>query len=602
MIAFSRPLKSKSPCSICTRRKVKCDRLIPCSNCVKRGQEKECKSSAKHHSGSEDYAKQCLGLWQGYDYWVLNLGLFKMALPELTSWTDVRADIDETQFWKDYLNMDVSFKLLDYSMEKLGGLYFGTVGDIGELYVQLEGYWARRESSQETQNADYYLWDALLWAIFTMSIYYMPKEMLTDLLDASPVSQWFHEREDQYWSEELKFNLFNGFLKATIQQLKCADFLAHPDIRVIQVYLILSTTSFVQLKRTFSNSVLTHCLHLAKLLQLDQFKALVTDTAEVRLAKMASERIWYRLCTHDYWQSGPNKPLSIHEENSSLLNHAAFLMDRPNVDVYQSEDTFETLVWKIVSLERDLERYSSTSSKPPLKTLDAVKRQIEIFNRKITSVNDTESVNSKLEKFTGKYLLNVVAWKLNSLMFIYFDASSGLSKTVQYTRLLIGQLLNNIKSQRGFFNKNPIFLIQMARIGAFHCFCHIFQSSAENEQVITDIIELFTNLQLESNPVIMSALRVMKRLREMNAIWRGVQVIDDGDTLNHPIIRILKNDVNLITNIYNKAQRSNRFSLESLLASDNDEETDSREFLKIVHDFQNRHDLLKIISFHSTNF
>lgn len=602
MISRTAPVKSERPCSICTKRKVKCDRLVPCSNCVKRGQEEECtnlhNSRVKASRIAADCNPELLKLWQEYDHWIITMGVFKHEKLETSQIVDLRTDSDEVDYWMEYLTMEISFKVLDYSMEKLGGLYFGCIGDIGELYLKLEEYWSRKNSLETTNTNDDHYWSAVIWSVFAMALYYMELDEISSILPAKPVYQWFHEEKDDSWTEDLQFDLYKGFLKVAIHQLKNADFMAHPDVRAVQIYLILSNTSFPQLRKSLSNSLLHHCLHVSKFLQIDNFRPLVNDSTSLRLTKLISEKLWYRLCVCDYLQSGPNKPISLHQENSSLLIHAAYLEDRPNVDVYQSEDTYELLFWKITSLDRDLSQYDVKNAKPPLKTLDAVQRQLEIFSHKSDNLEELESTNSRLEKFLVVMLINATYWKLNKLTLIHYNFSNGFPKVAHYTKLLIALVLKNIKEGNASFNKYPFVLATIAHIAGFHSYYYIFNKSAENEQLTIDLVELLNNLSTMLNPSLQTATLIIQRLKKLRALWQSVQVIDDDNSLKHPVIRVLLNDIEILS------QQCRRIpvviaNFGPVLPIDlsKEDKTDNAQFRQIVNDFEQQFDILRILNY-----
>ncbi|SCV04267.1 LANO_0G09164g1_1 [Lachancea nothofagi CBS 11611] len=600
MIPRSRAVKSRSPCTVCVKRKVKCDREVPCSNCSKRGQQEKCIASNRvklDKVGAEplEYKQEYLKLWHEYRYWVFDWGLLQNASrPSVRQQSDWKTQIERADYWSNKLNMDMSFKLLDYSVEKLGGLYFGVLGDVGELYMELETYWARIRGDRAEYGPESYFWNAILWSVLTLTVHYIPLSVLEAIMFETQFSEFPTEVEPRF-TEQLRDELVSEFINVTIQMLKRANFLECPNIRTIQTYLILASTPFPILEPALANSLLTHCLHLAKYWQIDQFRPLVADTPDLRLTKLACEKIWYRLCVHDYNQSGRNKPLSIHESNNSLLNHAAFLMDKPNVDVYQSEEMFETLLWKVTSLDRDLERYFTSQTKPPLKTLDAVQRQIDIFLHKIGNLDSKSSSSIRCEKFVVSFLLNVVNWKLSNLTYTYYDQDSGAAKITQLSTLLIAQVLNNIKSQMDYLNRLPIVLVSLVKILGFHSLCFIFDKSAINEQLALDISEIFQSKDLKYSGLLRAAAGLSERLRELRKLWKTVRIIDDGQTLNHPVFRILQDD---ISRFQEDSRRLNRVFLKSddiAFESQEEEEAQSYEFMQIVRQFESAFSLQKIL-------
>lgn len=621
MIHRSEIKKSKHPCPVCTRRKVKCDRLVPCSNCIKRGLEKECVHSeskslgSSRSSTSEPKLSSVLLFWQRYEYWIIDIGLSKSKRIDLSSdQMGMKDNLDGCDYWMDYLTREQSFYLLDYSMERLGALYFGCVSDVGELYFMLEEYWKRRDMEVEDNYIrelcpDDYYWNAILWAIFTLTIYFMPLEKIASVFPLGPTPQLLKRNIEHpndtdtntLWSETLQKALFKRFSQCSITQLYAADFIANPDVRLVQVYLILSNTMSPQEDVYLSDGLLMQCFHLAKVFHVNDFKPLIDDTTALRLTKLTCEKLWYRLCICDYLQAGPNKPIDFHTELPSLLQHAAYLEDLPNVDVHQSEDNFEVLYWKIISLDRDLDQYLLKETKPPLKTLDAVERQIEIFNSKISSSEENESLNSDFEKFLAAYLLRTISWKLYKMYFIYYSTSNALAKTLTYAKCLITLLVKNIKKQKNvIFNKHPIILRSFARVSSFYAFYGMFSKSAEIQNLNLDIAELLSNLSMVFDSELISLKYLLTRFNSLKVIWANVRLIDTEDSFRHPVIRILQNDIDEISQHYEKRPSLIKgmgvlISRKRKLDDNEDNEKQSSSLNSIVSEFESQYSIDRIV-------
>lgn len=523
----------------------------------------------------------------------------------------IKEDLQECDYWMDYLTRDQSFYLLDYSMERLGALYFGCVSDVGELYFMLEEYWKRRDMEVEHNSIgefcpDEYYWNAILWAIFTLAIYYIPLERISEVFPTPQLLKRNIERPndtdtDSLWSEELHLALFKSFSQCTITQLYAADFIANPDIRLVQVYLILSNTIFPQENVCLSDGLLMQCFHLAKLFHANDFKPLLDDTTALRLTKLTCEKLWYRLCICDYLQAGPNKPIDFHTELSSLLQHAAYLEDLPNVDIYQSEDNFEVLSWKILSLDRDLDQYLLKGTKPPLKTLDAVERQIEIFNAKLSSTEENGSLNSDFERFLAAFLLRTISWKLYKMYFIYYNTSNALAKTLIYAKSLITLLVKNIKKQQNIiFNKNPIILRSLARISTFYAFYATFSQSVEIENLNLDIAELLSNLSKIFDLELISVKYLLDRFNSLKLIWANVRLIDTEDSFRHPVIRILQNDIDKVSQRFDKRPSLIKgmgvlISKKRKLEANEENEKHGRGLNSIVSEFELQYPIERIV-------
>ncbi|QLG72440.1 hypothetical protein HG535_0D01480 [Zygotorulaspora mrakii] len=555
--------RSAHPCPICAKRKVKCDRLIPCTNCVKRGQEKECiEANRKSELETNSYLSftKILQLWQKYEYWIMDIGLLKTDNTKVAdNFVDVSDDLQECKYWMTFLKRDQSFKLLDYSMERLGALYFGCFSDIGELYLLLEEYWQRRDmESGNTEDpplfsSDDYYSDTLLWSLFTLTVYYMPLKELRKViplpLNHQPLSKSIREENDeQKWTEDVKIDIIGAFTECTVSQLYCAKFLSTADVRLVQIYLILANTSFPWTNICLANSMRIICFQISKAFHLNDFKLSMSDSTLLRLTKLNCEKLWYRLCICDYLHSNPNSNICFHTELSSLLQHAAYLEDLPNVDVYQSEQNFEVFFWKIVSLDRDLDQYLTKDIKPPLKTLDAIQRQIEIFNEKHSMEQESNILKSDFEKFLITYLLRMISWKLYKIYFIYHDAANSFDKSIHYAKSLISLIVRNIRqSKKIIFNSHYMVLQSVVRISSFYAFYSLFKQSDAVEELNLDISELISNLPSVFKSKLVNLQYLLSRFSYLRTIWTTVQLKDTSDYLKHPVIEILQNDVDSVS-------------------------------------------------------
>lgn len=543
--------KSKHPCVVCAKRKVKCDRLIPCTYCVKRGFEQECVkvSDEEKTNFNSNSSSPILRFWQSYEYWITDIGLFKSFRDSESEYVDLKRDLDTYQYLCEFLTRDQSFQLLDYSMEKLGPLYFGFLSDISDLYLLLEEYWQNREEVGEKNlvfTVDEHYSNALLWSVFSLAVYYIPSEKLRTIFPRKPSLPAFagDGTVAGSWTEKSQLILCQCFTDYTINQLHDAGLLAHPDLRLIQIYLILFATGQPQTSIPLGNSLLLLCFNAAKINRVDDFRPLIGDSTVLRLTKITCEKLWYSLCSCDYLQSGPGKPSVFHTQISSLLQHAAYLEDLPNTDVYQSEESFEVLYWKILSLDRDLDQYLNKETKPPLKTLDAVQRQTEIFSRKIVSSEDSPSLNSDFSKFLVSFLLNTISWKLQKMYFIYFEITNGLTKSIHIAKSLIALVVKNIKTRKNtIFNKHPIVMWSLSRIATFYAFYEMVSGSEEIQSLNFDIREVLQNLPAVLEPHLSCLSYLLARFQSLKELWENVEPKSTSEMLRHPVMTILENDV-----------------------------------------------------------
>ena len=558
---FQRPLPTKSnrPCEVCSKRKVKCDRLVPCGHCRKRGTESECVQSAisankGNHESEKRYLSGLLRFWQSYEYWIPNIGLFKSQKlkyenNEVLDYLNV-----EAQFWESSITETGSYKLLNYTIENLGTLYFGCIGDVTELYKILEQYWDIKEDQSSKlpfSDSDKCYSRALLWSIFTMGVYYCPKELLDGIISIDKVRDF--TKKQTLTEEQIRCKIYEGFITTTIDSLYRCNFMAQPDIRFIQTYIILSTTLYSFQFPIQANMILTNAMYVTKLLSATVISASNSEDIIGSIANESLNRLWYRICACDYIQEGPNKSIDFNRELGSLLKHAAYLEDLPSTDVYKEEDNYEILFWKLLSLDRDIDQYLNNGLKPPPKTLDAVQREVDIYTQKVSNLEeDQKSINSKFEKFLGHFILYTVSWKIQKLQIIFYDNKVSLNKLIRITKNIIKLLVKNFEHGHDTFNKHPLVIYYLSRVATFTNFYHIFENSVEIHEIVLDINELIVNLP----PIFGNHLENLKyiifRFTLLRKEFGKTDVVDTGGEFQHPVFKVLQNDVATISKSNNK--------------------------------------------------
>lgn len=541
--------RAPHPCTRCQIRKVKCDRLLPaCSGCVARNETDKClyePSSKKAKLSTTDNLidPKLSQLWDLYEkIWlyqsigqidpVLNDGLY----PDLSSSKELR------QICFELITEDASFKIFDYSMERLGALYFGLFSDIGEVYTQLAQIWETREEAHSL-NSDDRMWSIIIWSILTTTIYFMPLNALSLLVEPSLVHQHLLGPTEGTvtWSAELQYEFFELCLKYTIAQLSEIMNIIRPNIKVIQCFLVLCNTSFSIEFPTLGNNILVNCINLAKVLRLSEMRLKTNESTSVRLVKLVSQKIWFRLSVIDYLRSSPMKIVSLHKENTSTVNQSLLLQynDPTNVDVYDAEDTWESLYWKIVSLERDL----NESKVPSIKMLQSIRKCVDIFEGRLKSLQTEESYSSKVEYFVTKVYLEFVLWKTMKFEFVHYNVSSGFEKLCGQTRHIIALFLINIRSNFHAMNRHFSCFHILSVVSGFHSYYSIFTDSHDNEELLLDCLEIIRTISPYFKRSGFLLYENLLRMYTMRNLWKKVKIVDMDDNLLHPVIHILKKDI-----------------------------------------------------------
>lgn len=617
--------RSSKVCIVCSKKKIKCDRLIPCGNCVRKGLQDMCIASLLSKNQPTEMG-DFLALWESYEYWVLHSGLLKSKeFSTRVKRLDTVRDLEGNTFWLQYLTEGESYDLLNFSMENLGAIYFGCFGDVSELFVQLKAYWDRRNDPNQLPLLDDVYWDCIIWAILTMSVYYMSMKEIQDCLPMEPIVKFLNIDISESSPETLQMIIYQGFLSTTLHLLQMTNYMMYPNIKLIQIFLILSNTTFINDEPVLANSLILQCFQTAKIFNISFYKEYAIDDLNTGLNKQTFSKLWFKLCSLDYLMDGPNKTISFHAEIPSILQHAAFYQDMPNRDLYQPEDNFETLCWKLISLQRDIEKFLPKNNKPPLKTLDAVNRELKIFRKKIDNIiaknlksraKSKMTINAQFEEFLCTFIINVVYWKLNKLYLIYYNKANALDLLIHHTEVLMRLVFNNITIGNSTFNKHPCVFNYLCKIGSFFAYYNIFKSGMPGvEKSMKEFRDTLDVLPIILGEKVNKLYFVISRLNSLGDIWQRVQVIDSDQKSTHPVLRILQNDIKffskyhykvplLIKTINNIGTRTTMFDLDledidinEFLNDDNDlTDRQSEEFSIIVKRFQNERSIVDLVN------
>lgn len=615
--------RRKQACHNCTIRKVKCDRFIPCGTCIKRGQEKDCIESSSEvlSQGAiithKDDVANILPLWQSYEHWIVNIGLLKTKSISLQhEKVNLEQDLNAAEFWMNYLREEASFDLLNYSIENLGPLYFSSVGDINDLFVRLEQYWVRRRDHENEGEGsctpDDYYWDSLIWAVFTLTLYYASPEKISEILKPEPICDWLNIEKQHVWSETLQMTVYQGFLKCCLTTLVRTNYLMYPNVKLIQIFQILYNTTLPYDSPALTNNLIVQSIQTTKMFNLTNFRLYTTDDTAMGISKQIFSKIWYKLCFIDYLQASPSKCIDCHTEIPSLFQFASVYASYGS-NVYQTYESFEMMCWKIISIDRDLEKTSDSTQRPLMKTIDAAKRELEILNEIIKKdmKKKEKSTNSLFEEFILKMLVNSVKWKIEKMYLIYYQTSNSMEMLVYYTKEIIRLLVINVNNERLSFNKFPYILNIISRMIGFLTFHQIFEPRPDIAQLIDDLKELITTLPVMLGNSVNKLGLIITRLESLSVLWDRIQVVESKGAFIHPIFKILQNDILFFSKFTNKipllirgmndfggGAGSGEIELdEGSMQIENDVTfEENNEFNTIITAFQQEHNILEIIS------
>ncbi|CDO93715.1 unnamed protein product [Kluyveromyces dobzhanskii CBS 2104] len=614
-------IKADHPCTVCQKRKVKCDRKQPaCQNCIERDEVELCtydENRAPKRSrltpAADKFESQLLFLWREYEkLWIRDtIGQCQNNTGPSASLLMENFDESSIQdFFGTLFSKDSVFEILDYSLQRYGWLFFGFFTDISELPFKMEEFWDDFEtgslSTQErditaqqvarNSSLDNLLWELILRSVITMTIYYMPSEGLISLVNKEALRklQLDHSDSDSKSNAvKVHYNIFHHCLKFLLKKILRTIFTLPADIKTLQIFLILSNTSFLNIYPSLGNNMLVHCIHLVKILNIKDFKLRVNDSAYVRLQKLTMHNIWFRLSSIDYTRSTPNKLITLHTENSSILNRKNLMNDYSvdSIDVYDVENNSESLRWKLTSLERDLEETT-----PSLKTLQLMKDLIINFDERLPTVTRKSSPNIRFENFILKLHCSFVLWKVLRCEYTQFGFAHGLQKLCLQTNRITSLVSNFI--QEGFLecSAHPLCSHVLCVLIAFHSFYCIFHDSKEVSALVDEALILLSILSEPMQITLNSFFDNISRFQELKTLWNSVEIADQIDKLVHPTLYILKNDIVHLRNNLNHKSYLLKGSQEEEMLKDEQKiilspTVLSSAFLEIVKEFDLGHPL-----------
>ncbi|CCE62515.1 hypothetical protein TPHA_0C03630 [Tetrapisispora phaffii CBS 4417] len=584
--------KSRTVCHECSKRKIKCDRLIPCRNCIKRNLQHRCIESNNGVSSVDALDEyELYKFYLNYESVVVDVGLFK-TLP--TSNEQLQSN-DE---FKLLFNNEVYSKLLDYTVTNLGCLYFGVVQDITELYDILHKAIGSDDNSYD---------DLLVWSLIALAVYFMDEHTFSDLMGPAVA----------------RGKLYHSVVNYIIKSLYDLNFVETLDVRFLQIVAVLSNTIFLFEHNNLYNNLLILSMNLLKYYKTSIGKITSHDvtgrnTIYLKLIKNTTNKIWYKFALLDYLQSNNSKKFSIHTEISSLTNEPVMVTD---VDPFQEAESFDLLCWKIVSLDKDITHYIAEARKPTLKTLETLEKNIQGLETTVklflesNKRNDNISINSSFERFLLKFFIHTTKWKLYRIYYVHYDnTENSFNKMAYHTRIIISQLVKNVKLKQGQFNKFPIVLFFISKMITFYTFAKLVNSiennrnhNDENEELSSDLVELLMSLPMSLNPSLEKVIFLVEKLNKLIQLFNKIRIADSISILKHPVMLILQNDINTINLINNKIPNlissANLESLNDSLFDDynydnnNALENQSTSFKLIIDEFELKYNIKEIIRY-----
>lgn len=321
-----RTQRAPKSCQQCYKRKVKCDRVIPCGNCVRRKLASECSREAvivkNAILNNDSYAVRKARRVrspdvldeQAMDSYNASIQFLSQGYVSLESYLLTKGQ-ETDHDWIKYSNeLDILLKKftkdLSESIVIFGckNITFIHNGINSTLFLEEHTiFWDEQVPNdtqclnylspsrfQQQQPRDYYFWMALYYAVLCTSVYFGHDQLMIDSVLTTSNNE----------IESIPRVLF----RASFDCLHRADFMNFPDLRAVQVYCILSTCFHGFAGVHLHNCLLGSVIYTARYLRLDQITD--NDNEELEYEKEVGKRLWFTLCIID-WMSNFGRPSSI---------------------------------------------------------------------------------------------------------------------------------------------------------------------------------------------------------------------------------------------------------------------------------------------------
>lgn len=313
-------------CYDCYKRRVKCNRQIPCDVCIRRGKALECHRETVVVNGqvfnNEPQAKSKIEMLELENQFLKEkLKQFEDIEPEVTEKSignqsglygmtvnffskkpmaeegNVEYSYEEFKMLQDFLTFKNLLRLIEFNFQKI--IIFHCVL-IPEIFKEEHEDFFRKDgkhlSDKIEKTRDEYLW---------LSIYYATISNVLFLLDDELC-------EELKIDEELSKKLGSISTFAAIECLHRGQYLKYPNIKSLQCYAILCTNFNASLGVHIESALLRVMSYIATTLNLDK---LTRPNEGVSLLNFELNcRIWWILVVI-YWFNGPaigKSPVGIH--------------------------------------------------------------------------------------------------------------------------------------------------------------------------------------------------------------------------------------------------------------------------------------------------
>ncbi|KAG7886869.1 hypothetical protein KL938_000522 [Ogataea parapolymorpha] len=304
----SRPSLACIPCTI---RKVKCDKTIPCKNCIKRKTTHECRRrnlvpSPELPESNTDTESNLFNNRQIVHY-LYSLKLLTYGRAQIKGLVPVD-DLLKYNRWDQYMNQfptlinkltpALSRKICECACNYTTFIHQGVVNELflkdhdnfWEVHVSKNPACLNHTSNNTLKtksSKDYYYWMSLLYANLSTGMYFGVHEIQSDLT---------------YTEAELsEFSAI--FFRASLDCLFRAGALEHADVRCIQVFCVLSMCLHALGSTYLHKSLLRISVEAAKNLGLDQLQP---DNAPDYQSEVL-KRLFYSLMIIDSLSNYPKR-------------------------------------------------------------------------------------------------------------------------------------------------------------------------------------------------------------------------------------------------------------------------------------------------------
>ncbi|CCH59520.1 hypothetical protein TBLA_0B07000 [Henningerozyma blattae CBS 6284] len=434
--------QNNKACIECVRQKLRCDKRVPCSNCIMAKNPEKCAVPNLETENASTAGED----WSNY---LRNFVYPKIIEPTMEN-SSSPLSLDERLILLEETSLKISpdraNELVDFAIEKLSPeLSSVLIPSPRHLYNLLDLFFNHDEEDDDTILPQD---ESLLWATWALAL----------------------RLEDDKNTE-----LYKDCMECSISKLYSSDVFINLKLQTVQVSIILSLAGLSLWKPMAYQSLIALSIKYWELVQPKNGSKL---NSIIRGTYSSYKPLWNQLAIQTHLIIGPTYRIAISLNDISMTDDE----DESEIDMYN------WLHSKLIFILYQLRVWTETPISSRIRQLDVLLTELDSIE---SSFNNWQKLNSKMgisisskyEKIIIILLLNYTYWKAFNLHFILFDSKESKDKMFHYTNVLI-ELFYLVKSddELMYISRNSYFFKIFVILNEFYGFIDDFDEGVTIEE------------------------------------------------------------------------------------------------------------------------